>query len=72
MFSTLGAATESSVSREEINRSIPGLKNPIKSDAEACTPGVLVKTSTKRPKRKERNKSSARGVSKGNRMMNKI
>jgi hypothetical protein len=55
-----------------INLSISGLANPIRSVAEACTPGVFVNRSMVNPKDTARNSIRAFGVSNGSRTMNKI
>ena len=72
MFSTRGAETDSSVSREEISWRIKGRKKPVNRQADAWTPGVFVKISIVNPNVNERNRSNARGVSNGNKMINKI
>ena len=72
MFFTRGAVMESRVSLEVNIPRIPGLINPTSREAEACTPGVLVKISTVNPKANDRNNSRERGVSKGSRTINRI
>jgi hypothetical protein len=72
MLATLGDEKDSKVSRVVINLRIRGLAKPIRSEAEACTPGVFVNRSMVNPKVTAKISIRALGMSNGSKTINKI